>query len=176
VGDPTQARPTLVRWRIVALLMLCAALGHFNRISMSVAGRRTDTQGPPRPRDGDGFCLIQPSCSRTRSAQGLRKPRNGEINSPFTKDPTAMLRLSRRTVDRRLEESNHGNRDGSALLIRRNKRPSPADKRSERVNRRCPTKRRAGLASARDSRSFSFQLLARLSWARPGHARPCSIE
>jgi ACS family D-galactonate transporter-like MFS transporter len=38
VGDPTQARSTVVRWRIVALFMLCVALGHFNRICMSVAG------------------------------------------------------------------------------------------------------------------------------------------
>jgi ACS family D-galactonate transporter-like MFS transporter len=38
VGDASAARPTMVRWRIVALLMVCVALGHFNRISMSVAG------------------------------------------------------------------------------------------------------------------------------------------
>ena len=38
MGDPSQARPSMVRWRIVALLMLCVALGHFNRIGMSVAG------------------------------------------------------------------------------------------------------------------------------------------
>src|SRR5262245_22933162 len=31
-------RPTWVRWRIVALLMAYAAMCHFNRISMSVAG------------------------------------------------------------------------------------------------------------------------------------------
>jgi MFS family permease len=40
-GDLDQAnasRPTTVRWRIVGLLMGYAALCHFNRISMSVAG------------------------------------------------------------------------------------------------------------------------------------------
>src|SRR5690349_14005287 len=31
-------RPTSVRWRILALMMLYAAFGHFNRLSMSVAG------------------------------------------------------------------------------------------------------------------------------------------
>ena len=48
MGDPIQVRPTLVRWRIVALLMLCVALGHFNRIGMSVAGTERILQGPPR--------------------------------------------------------------------------------------------------------------------------------
>lgn len=36
--DLTNERPTWVRWRILALLCLFVGLGHFNRISMSVAG------------------------------------------------------------------------------------------------------------------------------------------
>ncbi|HEV3255825.1 MAG TPA: MFS transporter [Gemmataceae bacterium] len=36
--DPAAARPTRVRWRIVGLLMAHAAVCHFNRISISVAG------------------------------------------------------------------------------------------------------------------------------------------
>src|SRR4051812_40943678 len=35
---PQAVAPTRVRWRIVALLMGLAAINHFNRISMPVAG------------------------------------------------------------------------------------------------------------------------------------------
>ncbi|MFO0945321.1 MAG: hypothetical protein U1D30_05150 [Planctomycetota bacterium] len=35
--EPGNEKPTWVRWRILALLFLFVGLGHFNRISMSVA-------------------------------------------------------------------------------------------------------------------------------------------
>ena len=42
VGTPSEtspvARPAAGHWQIVALLMLVAAVGHFNRVGMSVAG------------------------------------------------------------------------------------------------------------------------------------------
>src|SRR6185503_16674194 len=37
-GGPMNDRPTSVRWRIVGLLLAYAALVHFNRISIAVAG------------------------------------------------------------------------------------------------------------------------------------------
>lgn len=37
-AEATRLQPTNVRWRVVALLMAYAALNHFNRVSMSVAG------------------------------------------------------------------------------------------------------------------------------------------